>query len=114
VVIGLDDVFDHGAGGFATVFSTFLDEYGDHNFRIAAGGVADKPRIIFKFLLLSEAVARRIADDLGGARFSADFDPRQAHISCRAAFLVDDAVHAVSYFLHRWLGKGESFFADVG
>ncbi len=113
VVIGLDDVFDHRPGSFATMFAAFLNQNGDGNFRVATGGVADEPGIIFEFFLFPKFLAGCVTDHLRGARFSAHFDSRQADVSRGATFFVDDAVHTVGYFLHGRFGKREPLFADI-
>src|ERR1043165_6839312 len=48
VVVGFDDIADHGTGGFAAMLAAFLNENGDANFRIAPWRVADEPGVVGK------------------------------------------------------------------
>ena len=66
IVIGLDDVADYRAGGFAAVLAAFLDEHGDADFRIAFWRVADKPGVVLErfILILARASSGVVTNDL--------------------------------------------------
>src|SRR5580692_10320668 len=78
IVISFDDVARDRSGGFPSVLAAFLDQDGDDDFRIAARRIADEPRVVFKFLFFSDAIACPVADDLGGAGFSTKLNPSES------------------------------------
>src|SRR5712664_2455132 len=105
VVVGLDDVPDHGPGSFATMLPAFLDEHGDDDFGVAARRVTDKPGIVFQLLRFPHARAGVVADDLRGSGLAAELNPGEPQLATSATAFVDDAVHGIGYFFHCGFGN---------
>ena len=67
VVIGFDDIEHERDEISAALLTAILHKHGNDNFGIPAWGVADKPGVVFKLFLFSQALARRVTDDLSGS-----------------------------------------------
>src|SRR5262249_1664142 len=113
VVVSLDDVANHGAGGFPAVLFAFLDQNGAADFRVAPGGIPHKPGVVFEFFLLTEFRARAVTNDLRCTGFAAQFDAGESELAAGAAGLIDDPIHAVRDALDGVLGKSEALVGNV-
>src|SRR5580692_3650294 len=75
--------------------------------------VTDKPRIVFKFLFFSDAIAGSVTDDLGGSGFSAELNPREFQLTASAARFVDDAPHGVGELSNGWFRDRKPLLTDI-
>ncbi len=95
------------------MLATFLNENRDDDFRIALGGIADEPGVVFKFFLFGKFRAGAIPNNLRGAGFSAELDAGQFQLAAGAAGFVDDAIHTVGDAFDGVLGEREFVFPDI-
>ena len=96
------------------MFSAFLNQHGDNNFRIAAWRISNKPGVVFEFFLFPHSVTRVVTNDLCGAGLAAQLNPGEPQLAAGAATFVDNTVHSVGYFLHGGFGNGEALFSHTG
>src|SRR5258707_3091943 len=113
VVIGLDPVAHHRAGGFAAV-SARLHQYRNYNFRRASRSVTHKPGVVLKLFVLAQAAAQIVVDDLRRAALAGEIDSCQFKRAPCAVGFVYHAVHRVGNFFHRGFGNTKTLFSDVG
>ena len=101
VVVGLNNIPRNRARRLTAMLAAFLNQDRNHDFRISFGCVSDEPGVVFKFLLLCEAIPCVVADDLRGSRLPAEFDSCELQLRSRATALIHDAVHCVGDFFNR-------------
>src|SRR5262249_43183446 len=82
------------------------------DFGIPFWRVAHEPCVIEEFLLLADAIAGSVADDLRGAGLAGEFNALESELSASAT-LVDHAIHVVGDLLDGRVAQRERFFRDI-
>ena len=105
VVVHLHDVAHDGRGRSAAP-AALLHQRGDHDFGIAARGVADEPAVFFQFL--AEFILQLEAFGLRRAGLAGKVDVLKLDEAGGGAIgFVHDAPHSVGHLLDRVIGKRE-------
>src|SRR5260370_14326206 len=95
------------------MFTAFLYEHADDNFRIAARRITNKPGIVFELFLLPKLLTGGVTDDLRCSRFASDIDSGEPDVARSATFFVYDAVHGIGNLLDRRFGKRKPLFTNI-